>query len=669
MNDSAHSSRVGWSHRRWLLVGVAIYVLAVGVRLVFLGEARHNPLYQHPTIDELFHHLTAKAIVEGHAPKRAFFRAPGHLYFAAGIYKIVGPEPMRARVVQVFVASLSPVLLLLIGARLFGPAAGIVSGVLASIFWTFVFFSTELLDVSPACVLYLLLAYLLVALDDQRWWKPLLCGVVLGLGAITRPNVLAFAPVLAAMFIWAARKAARSRRPPASPAAWIRTGMVRAGSLAGGVALAIAPVTIRNYVVSGEPVLISAWGPGVFWATNNPTTDAKRMYDPPRYDKNSPFLSDLREDPALKHAALSQHMFLHAAERLGHRPSYGEVGRFYLRLSVEYVRQYPGKLLGDVFKRLCWTFNSLEYPFNKDLYDFLDFTPFLRTLSWLHFGVICPFGFVGLLLLLNLRRWPAGLAYYLAMLLTLVLGGALFPITARYRLPAVYLMIPLIAYGAVELIRRLTPPVRWRRVLPPATALGIAAVFCNANLFGLRPSHCEYLLAHFAGACIAAERADLVAETSDKIEAVLDDPNLAHEIQDEAFMPLFRYFLARGDARRASRYGWELIRRRAPAEPSVLDAVVKLLIETDRPDRASLALSEFERRLGHQPNPYLAQAMVRFGRACRDRATLLAAAGQYARLIQMTPNERRFRNGLEAARAALAELERPATSRPTSTRP
>jgi len=190
-----------WPKRRWALMGGVVFALGVTVRLVFLLEARHNPLYQCPTIDERTHHEIAKAIAEGTAPSTAYLRAPAYLYFLGGIYKVTGPDSLMARYVQAVVASLAPVLVFLIGGRLFGPWVGVLSGVLSAVFWTFVFFSTELLDVSVACVLYLLLAYVLVTVADGRWWKWLLGGGLLGLGAITRPNVLVYAPVLAVVVV------------------------------------------------------------------------------------------------------------------------------------------------------------------------------------------------------------------------------------------------------------------------------------------------------------------------------------------------------------------------------------------------------------------------------------------------------------------------------------
>lgn len=646
-----------WIRQRWVRLGIAVYLLAVVVRIAFLIEARwNNPLYQWLTTDERLHHETVLTMINGTAPATPYLRAPGYLYFLCGLYKIAGPYPMVARALQVFLAALGPVLIFLIGGRMFGPLAGLVGGGLGAVFWTFVFFSTELLDASLASVLYLLLAYLLVALPDERWTKWAACGLILGLGAIVRPNVLAVAPVLAVMMAWNARHTPASGE--GDRVRLLRGAARNVAILAVGTMLAIAPITLRNLWVSGQVVMIGMWGSGTFYATNNPDSDAKRMFAPKTYTDRSPPMTELLKDPLFRYDELCRLMYVQAANQLGHLPTYREAADFFTRLSLEYIRDYPGKLVGDLFKRLCFTFNAYEYPFNKDIYDFVRFTPLLRDLSWLHFGVLCPLGMVGLVSVLVRRTWPAGFSYYLAMLAALVIPGTLFPVISRYRLPIVYLMMPLVGWGLVYVIRRLTPPIHWRGLVQPAGLLAFFGVFCNVNVFGLRPHHCEYLLPHFFGACVATERHDLAAETSDRIERVLNDPAFYHEIPSAAIRPLFEYFHDRHDTRRAAVYGWEMLRRRLSAEPKTFDAMVKVFIDRGEPEKARVALNALTETSQGGPDVYVAQACYRYGRAYGDRESLLKAEQLYLALSRLHPEEERYRAAVTAIRRLLA----PATS-------
>jgi len=470
------------------------------------------------------------------------------------------------------------------------------------------------------------------------------------------------------MVVWLAREAVVARSPRAAAWAQLRPGLSRAALLTVGCLLAISPVTLRNLLVSHERALIAVWGPGAFWASNNPHSDPRRMTRPPLDTSKSPYFEDVMTLSWAQGAELAVCMYLYAAQELGHRPTNAEVSDFYSRLSKDYIRQYPGKLLSDWFKRFCYTFNAFEYPFNKDLYAFLDSSRLLRASSWLHFGVICPLGVLGLLLALGRRKRPAGLGYQLAMILALVLPGALFPITSRYRLPMVYLLMPLVAFGLVEVIRLLRPPIAWRRIAQPVGILAGLAVFCNINVFGLRPADTEHLLIQYIGASMATDRHDLAARASDEIARALEDPNRAHKVPPNAMRPLFAYFRHQSDLSRAADYAWQMIRRQERADAQTLGAAVKVLIDVDRRDEAAQTLAVLE-STAPAPSPHTALAMYRYGLAYGDRLALTKAAQQYAALSKHHPNESLYRNGQNAARRALARLEAPPSSAPAASRP
>jgi len=469
--------------------------------------------------------------------------------------------------------------------------------------------------------------------------------------------------------VWVARRRLLTRSTRTLPAAWLRIGLSRVALLTLGCAAAIAPVTVRNLLVSGEPILIAAWGPAVFWAANNSDSDARQMCPPPLDTTTSPILQDLLEDPWFIASKLPQCLYIYAARQLGHRPSYSEGSSFYARLSLAYVRDYPGKLLSDAFRRFCYTFNAYECPLNKDLYSFLDFSRLLSALSYLHFGVICPVGVVGLLLMVARRTWPEGLAYYIAMIAALALSGTLFPVFARYRLPVVYLLMPMVAYGVVELAGRIARPTDWRRLLKPVALLAGLAVLSNANVFGFRPAHTEYLLFHFAAASVAAGRHDLVARTSDEIERALADPSRAERVATGPLEEFFKYFHDRDDVPRAARYAREMMRRGAKVDPRMLGGMMKIFIRAGWRDEAERALSALENATAGRPDPYLALAMLRYGRAYRDQDALAGAADLYGALLRLHPDHDKLRDGLTAARQALADLQTRPSSKPAGSRP
>lgn len=653
-----------WTTKRWMLAVLAVYVVALGVRLVWLAEARHNPLYQWPTIDERMNHEIAKSLANGTAPDTAYLRAPLYLYFVGGIYKVIGPDSLGARWIQTFVAAAIPVLVCLIGGRLFNRTVGLGAGLLASVYWTAVFFSTELLDVTLACVFYLLLLYMLVALDDRRWWMWLACGVVMGIAAITRPNILAFAPFLALLALWRAwRRRPKAERRAAS--GWLKPGLVHAALLTVGCVAAIAPVTLRNLIVAKEPVLIAAWGSGAFWTANNELSDAKRNWRPPIDTSSHPMLEELRKDPWFTASELAESMYIYAAQELGHQPTYAETSAFYKRLALEYIRNHPGKLLMDMAKRFCYTFNAFEYPFNKDLYHFLEFSKLLWTLSWLHFGLVCPMAMFGLLAAVSRRTWPNGLVYVLVLIAALAIPGTLFPVTARYRLPLVYLLIPFAAFGVYELVRLLTPPVRWQRLGQPIAVIAAFAIFCNVNVLGLRPAPVEYLWPHFLAASVTTGRHDLADETSDNIEEALADPAREVNVPPGTAALLFRHYAATGDRDRALRLAEALLRRGEKADAKTYRLALRMLTQAGNREAAAMAVRALEYVAQGASTPDLAAGLYRFGVAFNDEAALARSIVHLENLCRSRPENQQYLNALRAARKALVKLRARPLSMPT----
>ncbi len=648
---------------------VAIYVLAVGVRLAFLSEARHNPLYQFLTIDERTHHQVAEAICNDALPPTVYLKSPLYVYFLGNVYRLIGVDSLRARFVQVFIAGLMPVLIFLIGRRLFGPALGLCAGILAAVYWTFVFFSTELLDVTLTTVLYLSLAYVLVRVDDDRTWKWFLAGTLLGVGAVSRPNILVFAPVLAVMIVLANRRRGRETPPSRGPNRSGRTGLVRVALLIVGCALPIAPVTLRNVFVAGEPALIGAWGPGVFYMSNNPRSDGKNAVCPQAVGVTADLKREFNEDPWFRGDVGTQGWYVFAAQELGHRPTYREARRLYFRLSWDYLRQYPRKFLTDTLKRLCYLFNAYEYPMNKDLYHFTRSSWVLTALSWLHLGLIGPLGVLGLAIVAVRRPWPRGVGYCLAMILTLAVPSIFFLVISRYRVPVVCLLMPFACYAVRELIGSLARPVQWWRPVAMTAGLAALVVFANVNVFGYRPPYHGYLLYNFAMASAAVGRDDLRDEAVKEIEQLLADESHRPVLSAGTMGLLFRHHHQRGNLERTAHYGLRIVERREKTDAWTLAALVDVLVRLDRRDEAKDVLDLLVRRFETQPNPLLAWALLRYGTEYDDRPVLENALQQYEALVRVHISEADYHHGRAAAREALERLCSPASSSAPASRP
>ena len=179
------------------------------------------------------------------------------------VYKVTGPDVLAGRLANCVLGALTCYLLAHLGVMLAGFRAGLLAGVLAAVYWPFIYFDGELLTVCLELVLDVALLLLLVRAGrgGSRWWY-VAAGVAWGLSAITRPNILAFAPAIA---LWVLIAAPADRRIAAAARSFLLT--------CAGAAVAILPVTVRNYVVGHELVLVATNGGVNFYIGNNPKSD------------------------------------------------------------------------------------------------------------------------------------------------------------------------------------------------------------------------------------------------------------------------------------------------------------------------------------------------------------------------------------------------------------
>ncbi|TFH58317.1 MAG: hypothetical protein E4G91_09530, partial [Candidatus Zixiibacteriota bacterium] len=134
-------------------------LLGVGLicRLAYFIEYKQLLEFLHPTVDALFHHLTATAIASGALTStEPFFRAPFYSYFLGLIYFFTGDSIAFARLIQLLIGAFTPVLTYLIARKVFDRTIAIVASVLVLFCSDIVYFEGELLLESLVVTLVLL---------------------------------------------------------------------------------------------------------------------------------------------------------------------------------------------------------------------------------------------------------------------------------------------------------------------------------------------------------------------------------------------------------------------------------------------------------------------------------------------------------------------------------
>jgi tetratricopeptide (TPR) repeat protein len=470
-----------WHARREALVLAGILLAGLALRASYLRELVQAPDFRYPLVDAAYHDYWARALSRGDwsPPKdypdpeiahHPYFRPPGYPYFLALVYAASAGSFLMPRLVQMGLGLLNIVLAHRLGRRLFGPEAGLAGAALTAVYWAFIYFEGELVE--PVLLVSLGLAFICVV---QSWSERLTAarsvagGVLLGLFALVRPNVLAFVPVLLLWTWWAARRRGDRR------------GMrvVLAGFLP-AMALTLAPVTVRNYRNAHEVVLIAANAGMNLYIGNNPQANGVWA-----------------KSPLLEQAAGLEgwtcfdypRMVRELERQLGRPLGYAGVSTYFTEQAWEYMRAHPAQTLAQLVKKAALFWGPAEVSNNKIThYERLN-SPTLRSLPGFPFAL--SWAVAGLLLLVWDRRAtdPADAvqrqrveAVVLLVLFVATYFASYLPffMADRYRIPIVPMLLLFGAYGLTRFGRHL----RYREFRGAAV---VAAVWAGAYTLARTP--------------------------------------------------------------------------------------------------------------------------------------------------------------------------------------
>jgi len=451
---TSDSSRSRLSRRAHLILGL-IFLGALLLRGAYLwGQAENNPLFDHPMMDAKQHHEWAQRIASGEGMEpRPFYRAPAYYYLLGALYRVFGPSVAAARLAGCLLGAATCYLIARLGIALAGWRVGVLAGLVAAVYWPFIYFDAELL--STGLELFLDVALLLLLLRAGRGGSLplfLLSGLVWGLSAITRPNILAFAPAIVAWF-WitgpAGRRAAHTLRA---------TALVCVGA-----ALIVLPVTARNRVVGGEAILISSNGGITFYHANNPSANGVAAVVPGARPGLVGALADMRQIPE---------------RELGRALTDGELSDYWYAKALAWIRSDPaawGKLL---LLKLWLFWSPFEIPNNQPIWPCAR-QAWVSALFWIGFPVVAPLALGGMLLVRRQwRTWFLPAAFLVIYTATVVA----FLVPARYRLPVVPVLILFASAGVLQVAQAVR--ARGFRTIAGYVAIGGAVALVQATSLG-----------------------------------------------------------------------------------------------------------------------------------------------------------------------------------------
>ncbi len=412
---------------------LAISLAAFLIRLIYLFQYRSNPSFFFPMVDEQWHFNWAKEIITSSFwGKEAYFRGPLYPYFLAFLLKITGSSIFWSRLLQEIVPSLSAALIFLIGNKLFSKKIGIIAGFGFALYGTMIFYDSMFMLEFLFIFLTLLAVYLMILFQGDRDWRRwLLIGFIIGLAAITRPNILLIVPLFMVWIYWSIAGIRAVSKRLFLPVIFLF-----------GVLLAILPVTLRNYIVAGEPILISSQGGVNFYIGNNPDAEGLTMLMPEvQLDESLPWT----EFNAATRAA--------AGKEAGKKLTAGQESAFWTEKTENFIVSQPGKFFSLTFKKLIYLFLGFENSDNGDIYFSRNFSSLFSILLWhkliyFPFGLLFPLAAVGLIEGWKRRRELALLYIFIIGYIPTVI---LFLVTARHRLPLIPFLLLFASFGILRI--------------------------------------------------------------------------------------------------------------------------------------------------------------------------------------------------------------------------
>jgi len=418
-------------------------------------------------MDALYHHEWAVSIIQGGwLGKDAFFRAPLYPHMVALLYQVFGVNLLVPRLFQCVIGAINCVLTARIGAFLFKKKVGIIAGIIACLYPLFIYFDSELLIPTILIFLVLLAFYLMLrqsATSGSRlgWFS---IGIVFGLAVITRPNILLFLVVLP---FWLYRNLKKQIKPA------LIYGIL-------GVALMIAPITIRNYIVSKEFVPIAWQGGTNFYIGNNEYSDGHTAIVP---GTRKSWWGGFYDAKRMAEAST------------GRKLKNSEIDRYWMNKGFEWISREPVKAFTLFLKKTYLFFSGFEIPNNRNIYFFahltyLKFLLFNLPLFRFPFGLLFPLSLVGIFLFMRRyqTQWLSKKKRPHVWLILLYMGVytfsfILFFVCARYRLPIIPFLIVFATFAILQSVGAIRKKKFKQQIAPLLLFMG-TYVFFNADIFG-----------------------------------------------------------------------------------------------------------------------------------------------------------------------------------------
>jgi len=428
-----------------IIILIGIILAGAALRVAYLSELYDEPIFRHPEIDALYHNYWAKGLVSGNwAPpldhdypaiqENAYFKPPGTPYFLAFVYMLFGISNLYPRIIFMILGILSCFFMYFFVRELFDELTGKIATFIFATYWAFIYYEATFLEPTLAVFFNVLVIFLIFRwISSGGLWKFILSAVIAGFCVLTRPNVLLCIPVIGLFFVyWEWKKQKNFFRGIATGFLWCFF-----------VGVTILPVTIRNYVVSGEFVPINTQAGITLYTGNNPHANG--------YIATTPEIGGWTcfDWPRIVDDT---------NKRIGKELTQAETDKYYAKRALDYIKKHPYHTFQLMVKKFFLFWGPKEVCNQKEAECDIRESAVLRVLP-LRFSHLLSFAILGLIMWLtsvwknrknnlNVRctSKPTQATIWLVIFFTLVYSATFIPfqVAGRYRVP----IIPFLIIGA-----------------------------------------------------------------------------------------------------------------------------------------------------------------------------------------------------------------------------
>jgi tetratricopeptide (TPR) repeat protein len=412
-----------------------LFLFAFGFRIIYVIQSADNPLFGVPIVDAHVYAEWAGRMAQGvwlwdylenYLPIYPAFLALQQIVFGSG--------PLVTKIIQSLMGSLSAVMLAQVAARTWNRNIGLITGYLIATNWMLVVFEAEKYAESFSIFFQSLTLWLLI-LFTHRLRGIIAAGFAFALSAGVRANLFLVLPFISGWLLW--------RNWPQRASAINKAVLFCLGTV-----LIIGPIVLRNYQLTGAPLLraLSTWN---LYTGVSPEFEGLHPPTGILYDKymNMPLEAGLRTEV--------------------------EVERFWTNKALEVARQEPLKILTNFLRRLVVSINAREWSQEFDVYTYRGYSGFL-SLPWTGFWLIGPFGLLGFCFLRRITKnqWLV-IGYTVVGFLSIIP----FKGSDRYRLPTVVLLT-IFAAVAIWYLYLFIQNAEKRKLYKSLAVLGAFCMLC-----------------------------------------------------------------------------------------------------------------------------------------------------------------------------------------------